>query len=94
MANRLAPGDFPDVAKYQEILKFLKLSELKKYSEKYFTAVDDVLGKDIPALMNKFPSTNPKIEEAVKNPFQLGGLAGSGFNGGGSEGIWSWGAYL
>eukprot|EP00536_Pseudo-nitzschia_multiseries_P008432 jgi/Psemu1/319388/estExt_fgenesh1_pm.C_2140001 len=52
----LAPGDFPEIAAFSSKLRESKFSEFNTLSQKQIDALDDVLNKDIPALMEELPS--------------------------------------
>jgi len=52
----LAPGDFPDITEFSNKLRECKFSEFNSLSKKQLDALDEVLNKDIPALMEQLPS--------------------------------------
>mmetsp|Transcript_33933 Transcript_33933/g.37902 ORF Transcript_33933/g.37902 Transcript_33933/m.37902 type:complete len:571 (-) Transcript_33933:192-1904(-) len=52
----LAPGDFPDITSFSSKLRDVKFSEFSTLSQKQIDGLDDILNKDIPALMEELPS--------------------------------------
>jgi len=58
----LAPGDFPDITAFSSKLRETKFSEFNTLSQKQLDALDDVLNKDIPALMEELPSERDSPE--------------------------------
>lgn len=58
----LAPGDFPDITSFSSKLRDVKFSEFNTLSEKQIAALDDILNKDIPALMEELPSERDSPE--------------------------------
>lgn len=52
----LAPGDFPDITSFSSKLRDTKFSEFHSLSQKQIDGLDDILNKDIPALMDELPS--------------------------------------
>lgn len=58
----LAPGDFPDIATFSSKLRETKFSEFSTLSQKQIDALDDVLNKDIPRLMEELPSEKDSPE--------------------------------
>jgi GTPase SAR1 family protein len=52
----LAPGDFPDIASFSAKLRDVKFAEFNTMQQKQIDALDDVLNRDIPALMEELPS--------------------------------------
>jgi len=60
--NNLAPGDFPDIAAFSSKLRDVKFSEFSTLSQKQIDGLDEVLNKDIPALMEELPSEKDSPE--------------------------------
>jgi GTPase SAR1 family protein len=58
----LAPGDFPDITTFSSKLRETKFSEFSTLSQKQIDALDDVLNKDIPKLMEELPSEKDSPE--------------------------------
>jgi len=58
----LAPGDFPDIGDFSEKLREVKFSEFQNYSPKQIEELDEVLGKEIPKLMELLPSERDSPE--------------------------------
>ena len=58
----LAPGDFPDITSFSSKLREVKFSEFSAMKQKEIDALDDVLNKDIPALMEELPSERDSPE--------------------------------
>mmetsp|Transcript_16820 Transcript_16820/g.29363 ORF Transcript_16820/g.29363 Transcript_16820/m.29363 type:complete len:568 (+) Transcript_16820:54-1757(+) len=58
----LAPGDFPDITSFSSKLREVKFAEFKTMQQKQIDALDDVLNKDIPALMEELPSERDSPE--------------------------------
>jgi EH domain-containing protein 1 len=54
--RRAAPraGDFPDVARYREILSGYDISAFPKLKEKDIRSLEDALSLDIPTLVKQF----------------------------------------
>lgn len=52
----LAPGDFPDIAKFTAKLKEVKFSEFSSLQQSQIEALDNALNVDIPKLMEQLPS--------------------------------------
>jgi len=52
---KVPQGDFPDVKKYQDMLKLYDFSKLPKYNPKLVEQMDEVLGQDLTALLQRFP---------------------------------------
>ena len=52
----LAPGDFPDITTFSAKLQDVKFSEFSTIKQKEIDALDEILNKDIPALMEQLPS--------------------------------------
>jgi len=52
---KIPAGDFPDVKKYQEILKMYDFSKLPKYNPRLIEQMDEVLSKDLTELLARFP---------------------------------------
>ncbi|XP_047308673.1 EH domain-containing protein 2-like [Impatiens glandulifera] len=52
--NHLAAGDFPDVNHFKEILNNYNIDKFEKLKPKLIQAVDDMVGYDIPNLLNNF----------------------------------------
>ncbi|KAE9596381.1 putative Dynamin superfamily, P-loop containing nucleoside triphosphate hydrolase [Lupinus albus] len=50
----LPPGDFPNVEHYKEILSHCNIDKFEKLKQKMIQAVDDMLGYDIPNLLEEF----------------------------------------
>jgi len=66
---RLPPGDFPDVGKFKENLKLYEFAKFPKLQPKLIDMVDEVLGVDFPALMQRFPVDRPNLSVMEQNPF-------------------------
>eukprot|EP00934_Nitzschia_sp_Nitz4_P008311 Nitzschia sp. Nitz4//scaffold239_size30010//9072//11208//NITZ4_008011-RA/size30010-snap-gene-0.34-mRNA-1//1//CDS//3329543565//8301//frame0 len=58
----LAPGDFPDITNFSAKLREVKFHEFNTLSQKQIDALDDILNKDIPALMEELPSERDSPE--------------------------------
>lgn len=58
----LAPGDFPDITSFSSKLREVKFNEFNTLSQKQIDTLDDVLNKDIPALMEELPSERDSPE--------------------------------
>jgi len=58
----LAPGDFPDITTFSSKLRETKFSEFSTMSQKQIDALDAVLNKDIPKLMEELPSEKDSPE--------------------------------
>ncbi|VEU39955.1 unnamed protein product [Pseudo-nitzschia multistriata] len=58
----LAPGDFPDITSFSSKLRETKFAEFNTLSQKQIDALDEVLNKDIPALMEELPSERDSPE--------------------------------
>jgi hypothetical protein len=58
----LAPGDFPDITGFSEKLREVKFHEFASLNQKHIDALDEVLNKDIPALMEQLPSERDSPE--------------------------------
>jgi len=54
-ANHLPVGDFPDVAKFRASLSAHDISKFPKFNKELVEAMDLVLSRDIPKLMEQFP---------------------------------------
>ncbi|XP_065001880.1 EH domain-containing protein 1-like [Musa acuminata AAA Group] len=50
----LAPGDFPNVDQFREVLGGYNIDKFEKMKHKMIQAVDDMLGYDIPELLKRF----------------------------------------
>ncbi|CAL9087959.1 unnamed protein product [Musa textilis] len=50
----LAPGDFPSVDKFRDVLSGYNIDKFEKMKHKMIQAVDDMLGYDIPELLKRF----------------------------------------
>ena len=51
---RACAGDFPDVARYREILSAYDISAFPKLRDKDIKCLEDTLTQDIPALVRQF----------------------------------------
>jgi GTPase SAR1 family protein len=60
--NNLAPGDFPDITAFSSKLRDVKFSEFSSLSQKQIDGLDEVLNRDIPALMEELPSERDSPE--------------------------------
>ncbi|KAL3912192.1 MAG: hypothetical protein SGILL_006982 [Bacillariaceae sp.] len=58
----LAPGDFPDITSFSSKLRDVKFSEFSTMQQKQIDALDEVLNKDIPSLMEELPSERDSPE--------------------------------
>jgi len=58
----LAPGDFPDITSFSTKLRDVKFAEFHTLSQKQIDGLDDILNKDIPALMEELPSERDSPE--------------------------------
>jgi GTPase SAR1 family protein len=58
----LAPGDFPEITSFSAKLREVKFSEFNTLSEKQIAGLDEILEKDIPALMEELPSERDSPE--------------------------------
>lgn len=58
----LAPGDFPDITSFSSKLRECKFNEFSTLSQKQIEALDEVLNKDIPSLMEELPSERDSPE--------------------------------
>jgi GTPase SAR1 family protein len=58
----LAPGDFPDISSFSSKLRETKFAEFNTMQQKQIDALDEVLNKDIPALMEELPSERDSPE--------------------------------
>lgn len=67
---KIPAGDFPDIKKYQEILKLYDFSKLPKYNPKLIEQMDEVLSRDLTELLSRFPKEgDAKIPGALSgNP--------------------------
>lgn len=70
----LAPGDFPDITSFSSKLREVKFNEFAALNQKQIDALDDVLNKDIPALMEELPSERDSPETLRA---KMGGGAGA-----------------
>lgn len=52
---KIPQGDFPDVKKYQDLLKLYDFSKLPKYNPRMVEQMDEVLGQDLTSLLARFP---------------------------------------
>jgi GTPase SAR1 family protein len=58
---RLPPGDFPELERFKEVLKDQDFDTFAKLDERLISRIDEVLGVDIPKLMQLIsPSTGPQ----------------------------------
>lgn len=74
----LAPGDFPDIASFSSKLRDVKFAEFNTMQQKQIDALDDVLNKDIPALMEELPSERDTPETLrAKMGTSSGGTTGN-----------------
>eukprot|EP00429_Kryptoperidinium_foliaceum_P006789 CAMPEP_0176020954 /NCGR_PEP_ID=MMETSP0120_2-20121206/10165_1 /TAXON_ID=160619 /ORGANISM="Kryptoperidinium foliaceum, Strain CCMP 1326" /LENGTH=559 /DNA_ID=CAMNT_0017354063 /DNA_START=16 /DNA_END=1692 /DNA_ORIENTATION=- len=73
----LAPGDFPDITSFSSKLREVKFSEFSTLSQKQIDALDEVLNKDIPALMEELPSERDSPETLRA---KMGGAIGANKN--------------
>lgn len=75
--NNLAPGDFPDITSFSAKLREVKFNEFSTFNQKYIDALEEVLNKDIPALMEELPSERdtPEMLRA-----KMGGAAAGHMN--------------
>lgn len=66
-AYNLPVGDFPDVQKFKQVMEGHDLAKFPKLDMKAMAAMEDVLTKDIPHLMNNFPQegTNKSLQPSV-----------------------------
>mmetsp|Transcript_505 Transcript_505/g.1086 ORF Transcript_505/g.1086 Transcript_505/m.1086 type:complete len:568 (+) Transcript_505:70-1773(+) len=71
--HNLAPGDFPDITEFSSKLRDVKFSEFHSLSQKQIDALDEVLNKDIPSLMEELPSERDSPETLRA---KMGGGAG------------------
>ena len=73
----LAPGDFPEITSFSSKLRDVKFHEFATLSQKQIDALDEVLNKDIPSLMEELPSERdtPEMLRA-----KMGGGAAGGRN--------------
>ena len=81
---QITPGDFPDVAKMQEVLKVQDFTKFKSLDDFYLKKVDSMLSSDIARLMKMIP--NEEQEDSVirggafddvlskQGPFMHGGM--------------------
>jgi GTPase SAR1 family protein len=60
--HNLAPGDFPDITQFSSKLREVKFSEFATLSQKQIDALNEVLDKDIPSLMEELPSERDSPE--------------------------------
>jgi len=58
----LAPGDFPEITSFSTKLRETKFNEFSTLSQKHIDALDEILNKDIPALMEELPSERDSPE--------------------------------
>jgi len=68
-AYRLPPGDFPDLERFKEVCRDHDFDSFAKLDEKLISRIDDVLGTDIPKLMQMISPPKPK-EELQSPPAQ------------------------
>lgn len=52
--HHLPAGDFPHVEHFKEVLSGYSIDKFEKLKPKMIQAVDDMLGYDIPELLNNF----------------------------------------
>ncbi|KAK4420801.1 EH domain-containing protein 1 [Sesamum alatum] len=52
--HHLPPGDFPDVEHFRELLSGYSIDRFERLKPKMIQSVDDMLGHDIPQLLQKF----------------------------------------
>ncbi|KAG7364564.1 cytoskeletal-regulatory complex EF hand domain containing protein [Nitzschia inconspicua] len=71
----LAPGDFPDITSFSNKLRETKFAEFNTMQQKQIDALDEVLSKDIPALMEELPSERDSPETLRA---KMGGAVGGG----------------
>lgn len=60
--HNLAPGDFPDITSFSNKLRDVKFAEFNTLSQKQIDGLDEILNKDIPALMEELPSERDSPE--------------------------------
>ena len=65
----LAPGDFPDLHKFKEILEGMDFSKFAKFSNRAMEKLESAMNGDLPKLMLDFPE-GPAIHCPPANPFQ------------------------
>jgi len=75
--HSLAPGDFPDITAFSNKLRETKFSEFNTLSQKQIDALDDVLNKDIPSLMEELPSERDSPETLRAKMGAAGGTRGA-----------------
>lgn len=71
----LAPGDFPDLEKFQYKLKDVKFSEFSSFKPEFIEDLDNCLNVEIPALMELLPSERDSPEVLRQ---KMGSMAGGG----------------
>ena len=52
--SSLPTGDFPDVARYREILSAYDITQFPKLKDSMLKAIEDSLSVDIPSLVRQF----------------------------------------
>lgn len=73
----LAPGDFPDITTFSSKLRDVKFHEFAALNQKQIDALDEVLNKDIPSLMEELPSERDSPETLRA---KMGGAVGPSKN--------------
>ena len=73
----LAPGDFPEITSFSSKLREVKFTEFNTLSEKQIAGLDEILNKDIPALMEQLPSErdSPETLRAKMGAASIGSMA-------------------
>jgi len=69
---KIPAGDFPGVAKMQNLLKGRDFTSFEKTDEHLFTQINDVLHKDLPKLLKIM---QPAVREQQYNPFEASNWA-------------------
>ncbi|ORZ13031.1 P-loop containing nucleoside triphosphate hydrolase protein, partial [Absidia repens] len=67
----LPSGDFPNPERFKQNLALYDMDKFKNLKEDLLTKVDDALANDLPQVMSRFPTGNPELAEAQRNPFDL-----------------------
>ncbi|KAI8576700.1 hypothetical protein K450DRAFT_255725 [Umbelopsis ramanniana AG] len=67
----LAPGDFPNPARFKQSLIHYDFDKFRPYREEVINMAEQALSKDLPKVMSMFPHTaQPELAPSERNPFQ------------------------
>ncbi|CAO3593399.1 unnamed protein product [Absidia cylindrospora] len=69
--HHLPSGDFPNPEKFKQNLSLYDMDKFKNLKDDLLARVDDALSNDLPKVMSRFPTGNPELAEAQRNPFDI-----------------------